>query len=100
VNDNQDQHIVPGISLSNSGQATVDPALTEVLIDIAIKIDDMSKFPVDVEHVLAAIVMAAKSELIAADIELSSDNDSLISVLAKNVETVFEKFGGKVGQDD
>jgi len=100
VNDNQDQQIVPGISLSTSGQATVDPALTEVLIDIAIKIDDMSKFPVDVEHVLAAIVLAAQSESIAADTELSSDNDALISALAKHVETVFEKFGGKVGNDD
>jgi hypothetical protein len=100
VNDNQDQQIVPGISLSASGQATVDPALTEVLIDIAIKIDDMSKFPVDVEHVLAAIVMAARNGSIAADTTLSSDNDPLISALAKNVETVFEKFGGKVGKDD
>ena len=100
VNGNQDQQIVPGISLSTSGQATVDPALTEVLIDIAIKIDDMSKFPVDVEHVLAAIVMAARSESIAADTELSSDNEPLISALARNVETVFEKFGGKVGKDD
>ena len=100
VNDNQDQQIVAGISLSTSGQATVDPALTEVLIDIAIKIDDMSKFPVDVEHVLAAIVLAARSGAIAADAELSTDNDPLISALAQNVETVFEKFGGKVGKDD
>jgi len=100
VNDNKNQQIVPGISLSNSGQATVDPALTEVLIDIAIKIDDMSKFPVDVEHVLAAIVLAARSGAIAADTKLSADNDSLISALAQNVETVFEKFGGKVGKDD
>ena len=100
VNNNQDQQIVPGISLSTSGQATVDPALTEVLIDIAIKIDDMSKFPVDVEHVLAAIVMAARNESIAADTELSSDNEPLIFALAQYVETVFEKFGGKVGKDD
>ena len=67
MNDNQEQQIVPGISLSTSGQATVDPALTEVLIDIAIKIDDDSKFPVDVEHVLAAIVLAAQSGFIAAE---------------------------------
>ena len=71
-----------------------------MLIDIAIKIDDTSKFPVDVEHVLAAIVMAAKSGSIASDTELASDNEPLISTLAKNVETVFEKFGGKVGMDD
>jgi hypothetical protein len=100
VNDNQEQQIVPGISLSKSGQATVDPALTEVLIDIAIKIDDMSKFPVDVEHVLAAIVLAVRSGSIAADTELSSDNEPLISALASDVETVFKKFGGKVGKDD
>lgn len=100
MNDNQDQQIVPGISLSTSGQATVDPALTDVLIDIAIKIDDMSKFPVDVEHVLAAIVLAVRSGSIGADTDMSSDNDTLISALAENVETVFEKFGGKVGMDD
>lgn len=100
MNDNQDQPIVPGISLSTTGQATVDPALTEVLIDMAIKIDDVSRFPVDVEHVLAAIVLAARSGSIAADTKLSSDNQPLISALAKHVETVFEKFGGKVGEDD
>lgn len=55
----QDQGNIPGISLSPSGQVTVDPTLTEILIDIAIKIDDSLKFPVDVEHVLAAIVMDA-----------------------------------------
>jgi len=100
VNDNQDQQIVPGISLSTSGQATVDPELTDVLIDIAIKIDDISKFPVDVEHVLAAVVLAVRSGSISNDTDMSSDNDTLISALAENVETVFERFGGKVGMDD
>ena len=100
MNENNDQQIVPGIMLSQSGQASVDPELTEALIDIAIKIDDMSKFPVDVEHVLAAIVLASHSETIQTDTEILSDNDVLISVLAKHVETVFEKFGGKVGKDD
>lgn len=100
VSKHQDQQIVPGISLSPSGQATVDPALTNVLIDIAIKIDDMSKFPVDVEHVLAAIVLAARSGTIETDMDISSDSDALISALAEHVETVFERFGGKVGLDD
>ena len=60
MKENPNQQFIPGISLSKSGLATVDPALTDVLIDIAIKIDDMSKHPVDVEHVLAAIILAAK----------------------------------------
>ncbi len=96
----QDQQIIDGISLSTSGQATVDPSLTESLIDIAIKMDDMSEFPVDVEHVLAAIVMASHAGAIKSDTILSTENDSLLSVLAQYVETVFEKFGGKVGKDD
>ena len=86
--------------MSTSGQAKVDPALTEVLIDIAIKIDDDSKFPVDVEHVLAAIVLAAQSGSVAAETDLSSDNEPLMSALAENVETVFRKFGGRVGTDE
>ena len=100
MDDDQDQQLVPGISLSKSGQATVDPTLTEVLIDIAIKIDDLSRFPVDVEHVLAAIVLAVRSGSIGTDTEISADNDTLMSALAEKVETVFEKFGGKVGMDD
>ena len=75
MDENNNQQIIPGISLSPSGQATVDPSLTEALIDIAIKIDDMSKFPVDVEHILAAIVMASHCEAIKPDTELSSEND-------------------------
>ncbi len=94
------QQIVPGISLSPSGQATVDPALTSVLIDIAIKIDDTSRFPVDVEHVLAAIVLAAQNGDLDPATVLSSDDEPLVSVLAQHVETVFKKFGGKVGADD
>ncbi len=100
MKENLNQQIIPGISLSQSGQATVDPTLTDVLIDIAIKIDDMSKFPVDVEHVLAAIVLAAGSGSIGNDTDLSSDNDGLIAVLAEHVETVFVNYGGKVGMDD
>lgn len=56
TNENPNQHIVPGISLSKSGQATVNPELTTLLIEIAIKIDDNSKHPVDAEHVLAAVI--------------------------------------------
>lgn len=100
MNENQAHQIIPGISLSESGQATVDPSLTDVLIVIAIKIDDTSKHPVDVEHVLAAIVLAARGGAIEPDTKLSSDNDALISILAEHVETVFRKFGGKVGRDD
>jgi len=100
VNNNPSQQIVQGISLSSSGQATVDPKLTEVLIDIAIKIDDDSKFPVDVEHVLAAIVLARRADEIGSATNLANADAKLISILTRHVETVFQKFDGKVGADD
>lgn len=100
MNENTDQQIIPGISLSKSGQATVEPALTEVLIELAIRIDDQSKHPVDVEHVLAAIVLAAMDGKMSTESHLSLDDESMISNLSEYVTTVFEQFGGKVGTDD
>ena len=100
VNDKPSQQLIRGISLSSSGQATVDPKLTEVLIDVAIKIDDDSKFPVDVEHVLAAIVLASRAGEVNSETVLDGANEELVSLLGAHVETVFQTFGGKVGTDD
>lgn len=100
MNDKQSQQLIRGISLTPSGQATVDPELTEVLIDVAIKIDDDSKFPVDVEHVLAAIVLASRAGKVNAETVLDGADEELVSLLGSHVETVFQKFGGKVGADD
>ena len=81
-----EQQIVPGISVSVSGQATVDPVMANVLFDLAIELEGPTNLPVDVEHVLAAIVLASRNG------ELSPD--------AVHVKTVFEQFGGDVGMDD
>ena len=56
MDDGGDQPIIPGISMSPSGQATVDPTIADVLFDLVI----LAKLPVGVEHVLAAIVLAAR----------------------------------------
>lgn len=100
MNENPSQQIVQGISLSSTGQATVAPKLTNVLIDIAIKIDDVSKHPVDVEHVLAAIVLASRAGEVESATDLATADEKLISILAAHVETVFQQFDGKVGADD
>ena len=50
---NSHQQIVPGISVTSSGQATVDPSLADVLFDLAIELEGPTNLPVDVEHVLA-----------------------------------------------
>jgi hypothetical protein len=100
MNNNDDQQIVPGISVTSSGQATVDPSLADVLFDLAIKLEEPTKLPVDVEHVLAAIVLAARKGELAPNTPLSSDDPALAKVLAGHVKTVFADYGGKVGTDD
>lgn len=96
----QTHAIVKGISLSPSGQATVEPRLTNVLISLAIEIDDQSNHPVDVEHVLAAIIMAARSDELDTNCDIESEASSLVPILSKYVEIVFRQTGGKVGLDD
>jgi hypothetical protein len=94
------QQIVPGISVTSTGQATVDPSLADVLFDLAIKLEGPTNLPVDVEHVLAAIILAARNGELDANTPLSSDDPALIEVLVDHVNTVFADYDGKVGMDD
>ena len=96
----QEQQIVPGISISASGQATVDPSLSDILFDLAIKLEEPTNLPVDVEHVLAAIVLAARDGQLDPNTSLSSDDPVLAEILAVHVTTVFAEYGGEVGRDD
>ena len=95
-----EQQIVPGISISVSGQATVDPALADVLFDLALKLEEPTNHPVDVQHVLAAIVLAARSGELDPDTKLSSDDQALVAALVPHVKSVFEIYGGEVGKED
>ncbi len=95
-----DRQIVPGISVSPSGLATVAPALADVLFELAIQIEEITKLPVDVEHVLAAIVLAARNGELDPNARLSPDDPALATGLADHVRTVFEKYEGKLGADD
>ena len=100
MDNSDDQQNVPGISISSSGQATVDPTLADVLFDLAIMLEEPTNLPVDVEHVLAAIVLAARKGELDSNTPLSSDDPALAEVLAVHVKTVFADYGGKVGRDD
>ena len=100
MDNSDDQQIVPGISVSSGGQATVDPSLADVLFDLAIKLEEPTTLPVDVEHVLAAIVLAARNGELDPNTPLSSDDPALAELLASHVKTVFSKYDGKVGMDD
>ena len=95
-----EQQVVPGISISVSGQATVDPSLADVLFDLALKLEEPTNHPVDVQHVLAAIVLAARNGELDSGIKLSSDDQALVAVLTPHVKSVFVNYGGEVGRED
>lgn len=92
--------IVPGISLSSTGQATVAPFLADVLFDLALKLEGPTNQPVDIEHVLAAIVLAARLGELKRDVRLSGDDEALVSKLIPHVNAVFNIHHGKVGKYD
>ena len=99
-NNGDDEQVVPGISISPSGQASVDSSLADVLFDLAIELEELTQLPVDVEHVLAAIVMAARQGEVDANTRLSSEDSALAAVLTNHVKRVFAACDGKVGLDD
>jgi hypothetical protein len=100
MDNSDDQQIVPGISVTSSGQATVEPSLIDVLFDLAIKLEEPMNLPVDVEHVLAAIVLAARKGELGPNTPLSSDDPALAQSLVGHMKTVFADYGGKLGMDD
>ena len=94
------RHIVPGITISPSGQATIDPSLHEILFDLALDLEGPTDLPVDIQHVVAAIVLAARQNELDANTPLAADDQTLIDVLTPHVKSVFKHYGGNVGSDD
>lgn len=95
-----EHQVVPGICISPSGQATVDPSLTNVLFDLALKLEEPTNLPVDVQHVLAAVVLAAREGKVDSQADLSADDPRLVEVLMPHVKAIFAEHDGKVGEDD
>ena len=99
-NNGDNEQVVPGILISPSGQATVDSSLENVLFDLNMKLEEPTQLPDDVEHILAAIVMAARQGELGPNTRLSSEDPALAAVLINHVKTVFAECDGKVGRDD
>ncbi len=95
-----EKQIVPGITISESGEATVDPLLADTLFDLAVQLEEPTKLPVDVEHVLAAVVLAVRSGELDSKKILTSEDPLVISILTRHVKTVFADFNGNVGAED
>lgn len=94
------RQVIQGITLSSKNEATVAPELADGLFDLALKLEETTGLAVDVQHVLAAIVMGSTTGEIPNDETVSSLSTTRLKILEKHVRIVFSQFGGKVGEDD
>ncbi len=94
------RQIVPGISVDAQGQASIDPSLSEMLFDLALKLEEVTDLPVDIQHVVAALVLAQRTGELPPNRTIKASDDALISLLAVHVKSVFSVYGGEPGSDD
>jgi hypothetical protein len=95
-----DHQIVPGLTVSPLGQVSVDASLANVLIELAIRLEEPTDLPVDVEHVVASVVLAVRSGELHSNTQLSAKDPALVTLLAAHVKTVFEQFGSELDRGD
>ncbi len=91
--------VLPGIELDASGQATVDSLVARRLIDLAIELEVYTEHPVDVQHVLAAIILAVGQGELSSQEALPSTDPQLCRILARHVNELFDRLGGELSQD-
>ena len=96
---NTNRQIVPGITVDPKGHATVEARLNDVLFDLALKLEEVAELPVDVQHVVAAIVQAERRGEDSAESVISVNDPILVGTLATHVKSVFALYGGEVGRD-
>ena len=92
--------VAEGVLISPSGEVSVDEGLTEVLLDLAEVLEDRTGRPVDVEHVVAAVVLANRAGNLGSEKRLRTGDDLLLMALAPHIEAVFAKYGGRVAEGD
>jgi len=92
--------IVRGIAMTPAGAVTVDPQVDEALFDLAIALQGPDDTPVDVEHIVAALILASHQGQVPSDYELRQRDKALQAILKPHVRTIFQRYGGQVCEEE
>jgi len=95
---NEPMPVAEGVLITAAGEVRVDEGLTETLLDLAETLEDRTGRPVDVEHVVAAVVMANRAGKIGSDRRLRTGDDLLLMALVPQIEAIFTRYGGLVAE--
>ena len=90
--------VAEGVTISRDGEVSVDEGLTDILLDLAETLEERTGRPVDVEHVVAAVVLANRAGKIGSDRRLRTGDDLLLMALVPQIDAVFERYGGLVAE--
>lgn len=92
------EEIIEGVAIDRRGVVDVDSKLEQPLCDLAIELQSGGR-AVDVEHVLAAIVMAVRDGKAPRGSTLNELAEHHGATLARYVEVLFAQHGGQVSDE-
>ncbi len=93
------EEIVPGITIDRQGIVSVAEGLQQRLCNIALALQECTPHAVDVEHVLAAVVMAIRDGKLPRTSELTCDNSEQTETLLRYVNVLFERYAGEINRE-
>ena len=95
-----EHQVLPGIVVDTGGEVSVDSVAGKFLFDAALELEDAVPQPVDVEHVLAAIVLASREGRFEATTKTGTSNHELMEVLREYLPVVLRRYGSGFGRDN
>lgn len=90
------EQIVVGVTIDRQGVVSVEEGFQQTLCDVALAIQECTPHAVDVEHVLAALVMAVRDGKLLRNSELKSSDGEQNSILSRYVNVLFERYAGEI----
>ncbi len=90
------EQIVEGVTIDRQGMVVVGEGFQKTLCDLALDLQERTPHAVDVEHVLAALVMAVRDGKIPRNSSLSSSDGERNGILCRYIEVLFQRYAGKI----
>ena len=90
------EQIVAGVTIDRQGLVSVEEGFQQTLCDIALALQECTPHAVDVEHVLAALVMSVRDGKLPRNIDLNSNGSEQTRILSRYVNVLFERYAGEI----
>ena len=94
------EEIVNGVTIDRQGLVVVAEGMQQVLCSLALKLQDQTPHAVDVEHVLAAVVMAVRDGKLARNSSLDSFCKTELDILQRYIDVLFQRYGPNITEEN